>query len=71
MADLRLWRRSWRLQGEEPEVQPDDLSYRVTPLRRAYTEAFDQNLGNSEQTNKCRRVELPTIEEERDLPEES
>ena len=71
MADPRLLRRSRRLQGEEPEVQPEDLSFSVTPLRWAYTQAFDQDSRNSEQTIKRRKIELPSIEETSDPPEES
>lgn len=70
-TEVWLLRRSWRLQGEEPEVQPDDLSFRLTPLRCAYTQAFDQDSGNSKQTIKRRKIELPSIEETSDLPEES
>ena len=71
MVDPGSLRRSRRLQGERPEVRPEDPSSRLTPLRRIYTQSFDQDSRDSEQTIKCRNIELPPIEETSDPPEES
>ena len=71
MADPRSLRRSRRLQGERPEVGPEDPSSRFTPLRHVYTHSFDQESRDSDQTIKRRWTEPPSVEETSDSLEES